>query len=56
MQYDYFISCETPDTVVLLEKWRDADALKAHIAQPHMTEIRAQAALYALDTRIERYE
>jgi quinol monooxygenase YgiN len=25
-----------PDTFVVIEKWRDADALKAHAAAPHM--------------------
>ena len=25
-----------PDTFVFIEKWRDADALKAHAASPHM--------------------
>ena len=25
-----------PDTFVFVEKWRDADALKAHAAAPHM--------------------
>lgn len=31
-----------PDTFVFLEKWRDAAALKAHAAAPHMAAYGAQ--------------
>ena len=30
------------DTFVVIEKWRDADALKAHAAAPHMTAYAAK--------------
>ncbi len=30
-----------PDTVVIVERWRDAAALQAHSRAPHMTEYRA---------------
>ena len=56
LQYDYHISCEVPDTVVLLEKWRDAAALERHQQQPHMETIRALKAQYVLDFRGEQYE
>lgn len=56
LQYDYHISCEAPDTVVLLEKWRDAAALERHQQQPHMETIRALRAQYATDMELERFE
>jgi quinol monooxygenase YgiN len=31
-----------PDTFVVIEKWRDAAALKAHAASPHMAEYAAK--------------
>lgn len=31
-----------PDTFVFIEKWRDADALKAHARAPHMAAYAAQ--------------
>jgi quinol monooxygenase YgiN len=31
-----------PDTFVVIEKWRDADALKAHAAAPHMASYAAR--------------
>ena len=56
IQYDYTLSLEEPDTVVLLEKWRDSDALAAHMQQPHMETIKELKSRFALDTVIERYE
>ena len=56
LQYDYHLSCEKEDTVVLIEHWRDAEALSVHIAQPHMAQIRAAKEGRVIDTRIERYE
>ena len=55
LQYDYHFSCEQADTVVLLEKWRDAAALEKHMSQPHMAEIRAVKEQYVEETRIEKY-
>ncbi len=56
MQYDYHISCEVPDTVVLLEMWRDMDALKVHSGQPHMKDILKLKQEYTTDTRILRFD
>jgi len=56
LQYDYHLSCEAADTVVLLERWRDAAALAAHLARPHMEALRSLKGEYALDTKLERYE
>jgi quinol monooxygenase YgiN len=35
-----------PDVVVVVEKWRDVAALKAHSAAPHMAAYRVQAKDY----------
>ena len=56
LQYDYHISCEAPDTVVLLEQWRDAAALEQHQKQPHMETIRALKADYVTNMKLERFE
>ena len=56
MQYDYHLSFEQPDTVVLLERWRDAAALEKHMGQPHMGEINALKKQYVDEVKIERYE
>ena len=56
LQYDYHLSCEEADTVVLLEKWRDAAALQTHLAQPHMGDIAKVKEQFALATRLEKFE
>ena len=55
-QYDYHLSLEQDDTVVLLEKWRDSAALAAHLAQPHMETLRELKSRFALDSALERFE
>ena len=55
IQYDYPISCEEDDTVVLLEKWRDAAALESHGTQPHMAEVAALKPEFVEETRVEKY-
>lgn len=56
LQYDYHLSLEENDTVVLLEKWRDADALAAHMQQPHMETLKTLKSRFVHDAVIERYE
>ena len=56
LQYDYLLSCEEQDTVVLLEKWRDAAALTAHAATAHMKRMPELKEGRVLETVIERYE
>ena len=56
MQYDYHLSLEEPDTVVLLEKWRDSQALAAHMQQPHMEMLKEFKSRFVQDTILERYE
>ena len=56
MQYDYLLSLEESDTVVLLEKWRDGEALAAHMAQPHMETLKDFKSRYVQDSKIERFE
>ena len=55
MQYDYFFSAQEENTVVLLEKWRDAAALETHLAQPHMAEIRAVKEQFVADVKLEKF-
>ena len=56
IQYDYTISCEVPDTVVLLECWRDADALTVHSNQPRMKELNRVAGQFTTNVVIQRFE
>ena len=56
IQYDYHLSLEENGTVVLLEKWRDSNALAAHMQHPHMETLKELKERFALETVIERYE
>ena len=55
-QYDYHLSCEERDTVVLIERWRDAEALAKHAKAPHMAQIPALKEGRVMATEIKRYE
>lgn len=56
LQYDYHLSLEHHDTVVLLEHWRDNAALSTHLAQPHMNKLGVLKNRFVEDTAIERFE
>lgn len=56
IQYEYFVSLENPEKVLLTEKWSDKDALAAHAAAPHMANLRNVIARYCSDSDIMRAE
>lgn len=45
-----------PDTVVVVEKWRDQAALKAHSAAPHMAAYRVKVKDYVLSVSLQILE
>ena len=53
--YDYFFSSSDNNKVLLVEKWRDESALAAHMAMPHMADVKAIKEKYAESTAIEKY-
>ena len=54
LRYDYFLSLEAEDTVLLLERWASAGAQAIHMTQPHMAHLAALKLQYVADTRAER--
>ena len=56
IKYDYFISTDDSDELLLVEKWRDADALAAHGRQPHFARLREIKDEFVTETIIEKYE
>lgn len=56
IKYDYYLSTEDPDEVLLIEKWRDAAAIEAHKQQPHFKRLGELKAGLVEDTLIEKYE
>ena len=53
LRYDYYISCEREDTVLLVELWETAAHQAAHMAQPHMKQILTLQEI--ISTNAERY-
>lgn len=56
IKYDYYTPVDNSDELLLVEKWRDADALKEHSAQPHFLRLGELKPAFVLDTVIERFE
>ena len=56
LKYDYYLPFAGGDDLLLVEKWRDETALKAHGTTPHLLRLRELKAEYVRETVIERFE
>lgn len=54
-KYDYFIPIADPETVLLIDSWRDQKSLDAHHASSMMKELAELREKYDLHMRVERY-
>ena len=54
-RYEYFLPMGDPETVLLIDRWRDQAAIDAHHASPMMGEIAALREKFDLHMRVERY-
>ena len=55
LRYAYFFPMEDPDTLLLIDQWRDQAAIDAHHASPMMASIAALREKYDLHMKVERY-
>lgn len=55
LKYDYYLPTEGGDTLLLVEHWRDAEALAAHAKTPHFLRLGALKSAYVTETVIEKY-
>ena len=55
LRYEYFLPLSDPETILLIDSWRDQAALDAHHASPMMAKIAALREKYDLHMRAERY-
>ncbi|MGN0977671.1 MAG: antibiotic biosynthesis monooxygenase family protein [Faecousia sp.] len=53
--YAYFLPLQDPETVLLIDVWRDQQALDRHHASPMMETIAQLREKYDLHMRAERY-
>lgn len=56
LKYDYYTPVDGSDDLLLVEQWRDADALAAHGRQPHYARLGELKTEFVADTIIEKYE
>ena len=54
-RYEYFFPLRDPETVLLIDSWRDQAAIDAHHASDMMGTIAALREKYGLHMRAERY-
>ena len=55
LRYEYFFPMEDPETVLLIDQWRDQAAIDAHHASPMMAQIAALREKYDLHMKVERF-
>ena len=55
LRYEYFFPMDDPETVLLIDQWRDQAAIDAHHASPMMGRIAALREKYDLHMKAERF-
>ena len=55
LRYEYFFPMDDPETVLLIDRWKDQTALDIHHKSPMMQEIARLRTKYGLRLRVERY-
>lgn len=54
-KYEYFTSVKDPETVLLIDSWKDQESLDRHHASAMMKEIAELREKYDLHMRVERF-
>ena len=55
LRYEYFFPMDDPETVLLIDQWRDQEAIDVHHASPMMGRIAALREKYDLHMKVERF-
>ena len=55
LRYEYFIALADPETILLIDSWRDQDALDSHHTSEMMGKITFLREKYDLHMRVERF-
>ena len=53
--YEYFVSVKDKETILLVDRWEDGDALHFHHNSDDMIEIAKLKDKYELEVKVERY-
>ena len=55
LRYEYFVSVDDPETVLLIDSWTDQEALDVHHASAMLNTIARLREKYDLHMKAERY-
>ena len=55
LRYQYFQPMNDPETILLIDSWRDQEAIDAHHASPMMAQLAALREKYDLHMTAERF-
>ncbi len=55
LRYEYYFPMDDPETVLLIDQWRDQAAIDTHHASPMMGQIAALREKYDLHMKVERF-
>lgn len=55
LKYEYYFSMEDEETLLLIDSWKDQNAIDQHHASPMMGQIIKLREKYDLHMRVERY-
>ena len=55
LRYELFYPAQTPDSLLLLERWEDEAALERHFATPHFQRMIALEKELSQDAQFQRF-
>ncbi len=53
LRYDYFLSAERPEEILLVEEWASAEQQQTHLQQPHMQQLKQWKEQYIAATEVQ---
>lgn len=54
LRYDYYLSCQNEDEILLLEEWDTAEHQRTHMEQEHMKSLRVIKDDCIADTQLHK--
>ena len=55
LRYEYYVSMDNPETVLLIDSWESQEAIDVHHASPMMQTIASLREKYDLHMKVERF-
>ena len=55
LRYEYCLSVDDEERLLLIEKWQSEQQQKKHLAQAHMQALKMIKERYVLDTKVEMF-